>query len=219
MTGWLHDDREGAGTRPLRVLLAHDDKIERYGLARALEAGGIEVVGEAQTPEQIAPLVQRTRPDLLLLGAAFGDAPTIVASVGARRPEQLVLLVGGAGERKLIGAALAAGAAGFLTSDAEPADIPALLRGVASGAFCALPPEPAGAEADEHAHLTPRELAVLSGAARGLSNAAIGRELWLTGHTVKTHLHRIYSKLGVANRTEATRYALEHQLVGGEVSV
>ncbi|HSJ94235.1 MAG TPA: response regulator transcription factor, partial [Gaiellaceae bacterium] len=63
------------------------------------------------------------------------------------------------------------------------------------------------------AGLTERELAVLKALARGLSNGAIARESWISEQTVKFHLSNIYRKLGVANRTEAARFAFEHMLV------
>ena len=61
--------------------------------------------------------------------------------------------------------------------------------------------------------LTEKELGILKAVARGLSNDAIGKELWLSEQTVKFHLHKIYRKLGLANRTEAARYAYEHGLL------
>jgi DNA-binding NarL/FixJ family response regulator len=66
---------------------------------------------------------------------------------------------------------------------------------------------------DATAKLTPRETTMLKAVARGLSNNAIGREFWVTEQTVKFHLTNIYRKIGVSNRTEATRYAYEHGLL------
>jgi DNA-binding NarL/FixJ family response regulator len=63
--------------------------------------------------------------------------------------------------------------------------------------------------------LTEREDAILRAVARGLSNQAIAKELWVTEQTVKFHLHNVYRKLGVKNRTEAARYVFEHGLAEG----
>lgn len=197
---------------PLRVLLAHDDRLELFGLSRALVEGGVEVVGEAHTPEQVRPLVARTRPDIVLIAATLAETDAFAAlealTDGPRGA--FVLVLQGSGDEERARAALSHGAAGLVTTSADPAVIPGLLREVRAGNICV----PARAESRFACELlTERELAVLRGAARGLSNEAIGGELWLSRHTVKSHLHRIYAKLDVANRTEATRYALEHRLV------
>lgn len=195
--------------RTVRVLLAHDDRLELFGLTRALADGGAEVVGEAHTAEQVRPLAARTRPDIVLVSAALAEEGGF-GSLDGRRGA-LVFVLGGAGDGERTRVALERGAAGFLTTAVDPALIAGLLREVCMGNLCIAPPQATEARRDEL--LTERELAVLRGAARGLSNQAIGGELWLSSHTVKSHLHRIYGKLGVANRTEAARYALEHRLV------
>ena len=76
-----------------------------------------------------------------------------------------------------------------------------------------LPETQVADDAAKQAGLTERETAILKALARGLSNDAIGKELWVAEQTVKFHLTNIYRKLGVSNRTEATRYAYEHGLV------
>ncbi|HEX7309722.1 MAG TPA: response regulator transcription factor, partial [Gaiellaceae bacterium] len=76
-----------------------------------------------------------------------------------------------------------------------------------------LPERQVADDAAKGAGLTDRETSILKALARGLSNDAIGKELWVAEQTVKFHLTNIYRKLGVSNRTEATRYAYEHGLV------
>jgi len=210
MTGQRHS---ASDTPALRILLAHEDRFELYGLARALADGGVAVVGEAHRHEQVLPLVVRTRPDVLLISVALAEQEgfDVLAAVRDRYARTQVMVLAGALDTRRALAACGAGAAGFVSTDVDPRHMAALLQEAASGHFYFFPPEPAAQPAA--ASLTERELAVLGGATRGLSNDAIGRELWLSPHTVKSHLHRIYAKLDVANRTEAARWALENGLV------
>jgi DNA-binding NarL/FixJ family response regulator len=201
----------------VRVLLAHTNRLELFGLARALAEGRTKVVGEAYAREQVLPLVARTRPDVLLVSAALaeGDGFATLGTLRERYPRTriIVLQAEGADVRRACGA----GVAGYLSTTVDPRHLPALLEAAACGGFCFVPAEePAPGPLGEP--LTERELSVLRGAARGLSNKAIGSELWLSPYTVKSHLHRIYAKLDVANRTEAARYALEHRLVERETT-
>ena len=110
-----------------------------------------------------------------------------------------------------IRAALKRGASAYIVKTVNPLDLPAALRqAVEPTIYFGAPPseeEPAAA-----AGLTEREAAMLRALARGLSNAAISKEFWVTEQTVKFHLTNIYRKLEVKNRTEATRYVYMHGL-------
>ena len=108
-------------------------------------------------------------------------------------------------------AALKRGASAYIVKTVNPLDLPAALRQVVQPTiYFGLPPEQDDPAAT--AGLTDRETAMLRALARGLSNAAISKEFWVTEQTVKFHLTNIYRKLGVKNRTEATRYAYQHGL-------
>src|SRR5207237_10161200 len=97
----------------------------------------------------------------------------------------------------------------------NPVDLPSALRqAVAGTVFTAIGlPDAKTPGAAREAGLTDRELAILSALARGLSNGQIGKELWIAEQTVKFHLTNIYRKLGVANRTEAARFAYQEGIV------
>jgi DNA-binding NarL/FixJ family response regulator len=97
----------------------------------------------------------------------------------------------------------------------NPVDLPSAIRQAVDGTvFHAIGlPESTAETVGKANGLTERELAILKAVARGLSNSAIGKELWVTEQTVKFHLTNIYRKLDLANRTEAARYAFEHGLV------
>jgi len=118
-------------------------------------------------------------------------------------------------EPEHIEAALKRGASGYIVKSVNPLDLPAALRQAFEGTvYHALGiPEEAEPSRTRGTGLTERELGILKAVARGLSNQAIGKELWVTEQTVKFHLTNIYRKLGVANRTEAARYAYQHALV------
>jgi DNA-binding NarL/FixJ family response regulator len=110
--------------------------------------------------------------------------------------------------------ALERGACAYIVKGIDVGDLAAAVRQAMSGAFFCL-----GnlrlEEIERHvndAGLSSRELEILRGVARGLSNRAIAGELWLSDQTVKFHLHNVYAKLHVANRTEAAKYAFEHGL-------
>ncbi len=200
----------------VRVLLAHENRLELFGLARALADGKVDVVGEAHTHEQVLPLVARTRPDVLLVSTALAeeDGFATFAALADRYPRTRILVLRTDGED--VRRACDAGACGYVSTSIDPRHLPALVEAAVAGSFSLTPP--AQEEAPITDALTERELSVLRGAARGLSNEAIGRELWLSPYTVKSHLHRIYTKLDVANRTEAARYAMEHRLVEHETT-
>jgi DNA-binding NarL/FixJ family response regulator len=111
-----------------------------------------------------------------------------------------------------IQAAFKHGASGYIVKSVNPLDLPSAIRQAVDGTvFHAIGlPEVDEQSLGKAAGLTERELSILKAVAQGLSNAAIGKELWVTEQTVKFHLTNIYRKLGVANRTEATRWALAH---------
>jgi DNA-binding NarL/FixJ family response regulator len=108
------------------------------------------------------------------------------------------------------------GAAAYVVKSVNPIDLSSALRQALEGTvFSAvgLPEKTAQEDAVKAAGLTERETTILKALARGLSNEAIGKELWVAEQTVKFHLTNIYRKLEVSNRTEAARYAYEHGLI------
>ncbi|MGZ4418694.1 MAG: LuxR C-terminal-related transcriptional regulator, partial [Gaiellaceae bacterium] len=141
------------------------------------------------------------------------DGLTCLERIRKQYPRIKVVVLSVFREPEHIEAALKRGASGYIVKSVNPLDLPAALRQAFEGTvYHAL----GIADDDEPARgtgLTDRELGILKAVARGLSNQAIGKELWVTEQTVKFHLTNIYRKLGVANRTEAARYAYQHSLV------
>jgi DNA-binding NarL/FixJ family response regulator len=201
----------------MRVLIADDHKLIVEGVKRALEeAEDFEVVGECSSGSQVLPLVGRTNPDVVLLDLRMpgADGLTCLAQIKKRYPEVKVVVLSVSTDENVIQTVLMRGASAYIVKSINPIDLPSALRQAVEGTmFSAIGlPEP-GESAAKAAGLTEREAAILSALARGLSNEAIGKELWVAEQTVKFHLTNIYRKLGVSNRTEAARLAYQNGLV------
>jgi DNA-binding NarL/FixJ family response regulator len=207
---------------PLKVLLADDHPLMLAGVRRTLDdQHDIEVVGQANSAAELIALVERRRPDLVLMDLRMPGVigPELIACINERWPEVKVVVLSASDDRASVDSALAAGATAFIVKTADLSDVVLVLRQVRGGGsvFHApvasrtarsgagdTPEEPAGPT------LTEREKAVLSAVAAGMTTATISRELWVSEHTVKFHLTNIYRKLEVPNRAAAVRYALEH---------
>jgi len=201
----------------MKVLIADDHRLMVEGVKKALnEAGDFEVVGEAENGAQVMPLVSRLRPDLVLLDLRMPqmDGLQCLAEIRARYPETKVVILSVSTDPDVIQAVLKRGAAAYIVKSVNPADLPSALRQAAEGTvFTAIGLPEDGTTVAKEVGLTDRELVILDALARGLSNSAIGKELWVAEQTVKFHLTNIYRKLGAANRTEAVRRAYELGLI------
>jgi len=201
----------------IRVLIADDHRLILEGIRRALASvEDIEVVGEAQTGSQVMPLVLRTDPDVVLLDLRMPelDGLACLDAIRSRAPKVKVVVLSAFSDPEHIQSAFSHGATAYIVKSVNPVDLPSALRqAVEETVYRAAPVLDGNSVSRNDAGLTERELAMLKAVARGLSNQAIGKEFWVTEQTVKFHLTNIYRKLGVANRTEATRYAYQHGLV------
>ena len=210
---------------PIRAVIADDHRLILAGLRTALgEADGIEVVGEATSGDEAVRTVARTRPDVVLLDLRMphGDGFWALGEIRRSTPETRVIMLSVVDDPERVNDALAAGAASYIVKTIDPADLSAAIRQtVAGNVFAALGGGFVATGTSVRAALQPtpprlitdRELEILQHVAEGLSNSQIGKRLWVTEQTVKFHLSNIYRKLGVANRTEASRYALRHGLL------
>ena len=196
----------------MRLLLADDQRLVLDGVRAALEgAEDIEIVGEARAGSEVLPLVHQLGPDVVLLDIRMPkmDGLTCLALLRKRFPKVKVVVLSVFSDPEHIQAALKSGACGYIVKSIDPRDLASALRQAMEGTvFHALGmPEGDDQQAARSAGLTEREIVILQAVARGLSNRAIGRELWVTEQTVKFHLTNIYRKLDVSNRTEAARSA------------
>jgi len=188
------------------------------GTKQALQkAGGFEVVGEAVNGVQVLPLVRRLKPELVLLDLRMPqmDGLTCLAKIRKEFPDVKVAILSVSQDPELIQTALKRGACAYIVKSIDPDDLAGALRQAIDGNVftTAGVTEDPGERAARDAGLTDRELVIVRAVARGLSNEAISKELWVAEQTVKFHLTNIYRKLGVSNRTEAARYAFEQGLV------
>ncbi|WP_327400205.1 response regulator transcription factor [Streptomyces sp. NBC_01288] len=204
---------------PVRLLLCDDHAVVRAGLRALLSsAEGIEVVGEAGSGEEALALAARVRPDVVLMDLQLGDG---MDGVTATRK-----LTAGDGPRVLvltmfdtdadITRAVEAGATGYLLKAERPEELFTAIHSAASGRTALSAPVADRLLArmrSPHPTLSEREREILGQLARGLGNREIARALFISEATVKTHLGRIYGKLGVETRSGAVAAAKERRLL------
>ena len=202
----------------MKILIADDHPLMLAGVRHSLEADeGFEVVAEARSGTEVLPLIGRTSPDAVLLDLRMPgiDGLGCLDRIVARHPNTKVIVLSVTSDPERIQAAFRHGACGYIVKGIDVIDLPSAIRQAVDGtAYHALGLPALNEEsAVKAAGLTERELTIIKAVARGLSNQAIGRELWVTEQTVKFHLTNIYRKLRVANRTEAARWAFAHGLL------
>ncbi|EMD25648.1 response regulator [Amycolatopsis azurea] len=205
---------------PIRLLLADDHPIVRAGLRAVLETEpGLVVTAEAATAEEAVARAAEGDIDVVLMDLRFGSGMTgaeATAVITARPDAPRVLIVTTYDTDADTLPAIEAGATGYLLKDAPPEDLAAAVRTAAAGRTTLAP-----TVADRLMNrvrmpttaLTLREIEVLVLVADGLSNRAIADRLHLTEGTVKSHLARSYTKLGVDSRTAAVATATDLGLI------
>jgi DNA-binding NarL/FixJ family response regulator len=204
------------------VVVADDQRVVREGLATLLGLlPDVEVLGTASDGEEAVALVERLRPDVVLMDLRMPRCDGVEATRRLREQgstTNVVVLTTYADDRSVV-EALRAGARGFLTKDAGAEEIERAIAAVARGdaaidpavqhhlvdAVAGRPELPDG--------LTPREAEVLTLIAHGLSNGEIAARLVVAEATVKSHVNHLFTKTGVRDRAQAVSYAYRHGLV------
>ena len=220
----------------IRVVLADDQALVRGGFRMILEAQpDIEVVGEADDGVQAVRQVRATAPDVVLMDIRMPVMNGVEATAEVvRRGTTKVLILTTFDLDEYVYEAVTAGASGFLLKDVAPADLVHAVRVVAAGDALVAPaitrrllerfvarPRPGARTPKSLERLTDREVEVLQHVAKGLSNGEIAGVLHLSEATVKTHVSRVLTKLGLRDRAQAVVAAYESGLVepGGSSSV
>jgi DNA-binding NarL/FixJ family response regulator len=204
----------------VKVLLVDDDALVRAGLRIILSsAEDLEVVGEVDDGARAVAAVREHRPDVVLMDIRMAEMDGIAATAALRRldpaPQVIVLTTFQADEQVM--SALRVGASGFLVKDTPPAQIINAVRVVASGDAIISPSvtrtllshfgdarasERRRAAAQQLAALTEREREVAAAVGSGASNAEVAAALFMSEATVKAHVSRLFTKLGVTNRVQ-----------------
>ncbi len=207
----------------IRVLLVDDHQVVRRGLRGFLELlPDIEVVGEAEDGEQAVGLAARLLPDVILMDLLMPkmDGLTAIANIKRAQPEIEIVAVTSFIEEEKVTSALEAGASGYLLKDADADEVASAVRDAHAGevhldpAVARLLAQRMRARKTEEPvePLTAREKEVLAELAKGSSNKEIAYGLSITERTARTHVSNILGKLGLASRTQAALYAVEHKL-------
>ncbi|MFD8318846.1 response regulator [Kitasatospora purpeofusca] len=205
---------------PVRLLVCDDHAVVRAGLLALLaSAGDIEVVGEASTGEEAVELAARLAPQVVLMDLQLGDGidgveATRRITAAPEAPHVLVLTTYDTDAD--ITRAIGAGATGYLLKAERPEELFAAVHSAAQGRTVLSPPVASRVMAQMRApapQLTERETEILAQLAQGLGNREIARALFISEATVKTHLGRIYDKLGVDTRSGAVAVAKERRLL------
>ena len=209
----------------IRVLVADDQEIVRTGLRMILDAqADIEVVGQASDGRQAVDLSRELRPDVVLMDIRMPEVDGVEATrrLMADPESPRILMLTTFDQNEYVYDAMKAGASGFLLKDVRREELINAVRSVAAGDallassltrrfiedFVRRPP-PGAAPTGALAELTDREAEVVRLVARGLSNAEIAERMVVSEATVKTHVARVLSKLGLRDRTQVVVMAYE----------
>jgi len=215
-------DTPGPQAPKIRVLVADDHAGFRHGLvALLLSDPGIEIVGEADDGREAVAMAARLLPDVVLMDLQMPGLNGIEATrkVLQEAPDVGVLVLTMFEDDDSVFAAMRAGARGYVLKSAAPPEVLGTLRSVAGGE-ARFGPEiarrltgflrgPGADPSQAFPELTTREREILDLIARGHANAAISERLFLSPHTVRNHISRIFAKLGCANRAQAIVRARE----------
>ena len=209
----------------IRILLVDDHEVVRRGLRGFLELqDDMEVVGEAADGGEAIKLADSLVPDVVLMDLLMPnvDGITAIRSIHGSHPEIDIVAVTSFIEEEKVTTALEAGASGYLLKDADADEVASAIRAAHAGEVH-LDPQVARvlaqrlrARRDELPvePLTAREIEVLQLVARGAANKEIAAQLSITERTARTHVSNILGKLGLASRTQAALWAVEHRMLG-----
>jgi two-component system, NarL family, response regulator DevR len=207
----------------IRLLIIDDHEMVREGLKAMLTAeADFEIVGDAANAEQALEMIERLRPDVILLDVRLpGDSGIDVCrTVTERYPETAVIILTTFTDETLVAQCIQAGARGFIVKDIERFDLKRSIRAVARGE-AAIDPKAAVAVLAQLRRapqvkqepslelLSPQQIVILRLVAQGLSSREIATQLYLSENTVKGYVQEILHRLGVKNRTEAVMVAVK----------
>jgi len=199
------------------ILIADDHAIVRMGLASLIGTqDGLEVIGDAEDGEAAVAKALKLKPDVVIMDLMMPKkaGETATAEIHAALPDTKIVILTTFGTSDGIANALNAGASGALMKSAPNSQLVETIRAVARGERAISEDVERLMEEDPPAKaLTPRQMEILDGLTRGLTNQDIAKELGIREDRVKGHVNTIFTKLGAANRTEAVAIALRKHLL------
>jgi DNA-binding NarL/FixJ family response regulator len=201
----------------IRVILVEDHALMRDAVKLVFdEAEEVELVGEVDNGNDLLPLMARIACDFVLLDVQVPglDGLGCLEALAKRYPRVKVAMLSAVEDPQVIESAFRRGARGYILKSVNPFDLPAAIRQIVEGSVIhrSLAAQDGTARPARPAGLSEKEVAVLVELCHGHTNKQIAARLWLSEQTVKFHLRNIYRKLEIKNRTEALRYAYEHDL-------
>jgi NarL family two-component system response regulator LiaR len=209
----------------VRVLIVDDHEVVRRGIMMFLETQqGIEVVGQAENGRVAVAMANELKPDVILMDLVMPEMDGIQAirEIRSQQSESQILVLTSFGSDDKIFPAVKAGALGYLLKDTSPDELVQAILQAAEG-HATLNPTVAGRLLRQFSSdtepatpiepLTEREIEVLQLIARGLTNEQLGKKLFISEATVRTHVSHILGKLGLGNRTQAALWALRKGIV------
>jgi len=215
-----------------RVLLADSQPLFNEALeALFTREGEHEVVGRSSSADETLAIVRRLFPELVLVDAtlALGDTPSLVSQMLGENPDMRVIILGNDRDVELLLLAIRAGAAGVVGKTYGAGTVLRVARAVLNGEGAiprAMLLELARRLAAKErtatsplARLSPRERQVLTLLSRGWDNTRIGNDLFISQHTVRTHIQNILEKLGMHSKLEAATFAMQRSLELANVSI
>jgi DNA-binding NarL/FixJ family response regulator len=215
-------------SQSLRILVVDDHEVVRRGIAAVIERrDGLEAVAQAGTAAEALAMVERFRPDLIILDVRLPDGSGIETcrQIRAEHPEMKVLMFTSDSHEEAVFAAIVAGAAGYLLKQGRARDLIAAIEAVGRGESLLDPVVTenvlervrriaSGTYVDELALLSSQERKILLLVAEGLTNKEIASAVFLSDKTVKNYVSSILGKLKLHRRSEAAAFMVHHQHPG-----
>jgi DNA-binding NarL/FixJ family response regulator len=201
----------------IRMILAEDHALMRDAVRLVFDGvEDVQLVGEVANGHDLLPLMRQVEADFVLLDVQLPgvDGLECLTALAKHHPQVKVAMLSAVDDPQVIESAFRRGASGYILKSVNPYDLPGAIRQIVEGTVIhGSMVARDGTPTSLPGGLSAKEVAVLAELCHGHTNKQIAASLWLSEQTVKFHLRNVYRKLGISSRTEALRYAYEHDLV------